>query len=308
VAGCPAAATSRIPAAAQADSAYVTIMFGRTIFAPSCAPRAGMRTLFQTADDLRSLGLSAVGGVVVDRIGETERRCVNGVTYPTWADLTRLRSAYRWTFVSQGMTYSDMTAFTTDDERFQESAATLPVLAERGHRQAWGLFNYPNDKQDAASQAIVTEYFSFGRLYTRTPAVNPRSALTTYPYQLVTLDTLGGQCNNPDLPCYDFPVRSDRRTTPLPEVVKVLRPKPGEYGVVQFYRLVSGKSGTMGQPGAWDCTSPDWRNRWTGQPENYCRNTFLSALRMRNKAAVVTTPDAVAMAWGRGNPGLRDGR
>ncbi|GAA1787532.1 hypothetical protein [Nostocoides veronense] len=287
---------------APAAPAYLSIVFGRSIWTASCSPKPGMRTLLQTAADLKALGLPAVGGVVVNRIGTTSRPCIRGVIYPTWSDLSTLRTSYGWSFVSQGMNYVEMTTLSTDEERYAESGATIPALAAQGHSQAWGLFNYPNDLQDAAAQAVVTRYFSFGRLYTETPQKNTRAAATTYPYPLLTYSLNGGRCNNPKLPCYSFPVRNDRRTTAMPDIVTVMRPRPGEYALVQIYRLVTGKSGTMGQANAWDCTSPDWRNRWTGHPENFCRNSFLTALRQRSSSAVLTTPAAVALAWGRGRP------
>lgn len=286
----------------RAGPAYVTVMFGRTIWQDGCVRRPGVRTLQQTASDLRALGVSAVGGVVYDRIGATTRPCIRGVTYPTWADLKALRDTSKWTFVSQGRQYLDMTLMTTDKQRYAESGATIDLMAAKGHPLAWGLFNYPNDMQDAAAQTIVSRSFSFGRLYVETPELNPRSIATTYPYSARTFSINGGRCNNPVLPCYTMPVRSDRRTTPPSQIVTVLNPGPDQWGIVQAYRLVEGKSGTMGSANAWDCSSPDWRNRWTGHPENYCRNTFLSAIRQRSKAAKVVSPDVVGVAWGRPRP------
>jgi hypothetical protein len=49
--------------------------------------------------------------------------------------------------------------------------------------------------------------------------------------------------------------------------------------------------------GAWDCTSPDWRDRWTSQVELSCRNSALEAIDRRGPS-VVTHPAAVAAAWG----------
>ena len=285
-----------------AAPSYVTIMAGRTIYQAACQPTPGMRSLLQTASDLKSLGVTAVGGVVANRIGTAARPCIRGVIYPTWNDLTTLKTTYGWNFVSQGMNYVEMTTLSTDEQRYQETGATIPALAARGHTKAWGLFNYPNDLQDAPAQAMVSKYFSFGRVYTESPLTNSPKSATTYPYPLLTYSINGGRCSNPSLPCYSFPVRNDRRTTALPDIVKVLRPAAGQYGLVQFYRLVDGKYGKMGQANAFDCTSADWRNRWTGHPENFCRNTFLTAVKQRSTTAIMTTPADVATAWGRGRP------
>lgn len=282
--------------------AYLTFAWGRSLWAHGCNPTAptapGVRTLEQDAQDLRRVGLAGVGGVVIDRT-RTTRTCMRGVTTTSWADLSRLRDRYGWSFVSQGMTYADMTLMSTDEQRFQETGATLPILANRGHRQAWGAFLYADDKQDLPAQQMVARYFAFGRLYTLTPAFNTRSAATTFPYSMITYTPLGGRCNNPALPCYTIKVRNDRRTSPPADVLAALNPTAGQWSVIQMFRLVEGRSGTLGQANAWDCTSADWRDRWSGIPENYCRNTLVSVLAKRNRSVVNVTPAQLAGIWGR---------
>lgn len=300
----PAPTTTARPAPAQ--PAYLTVAWGRSLWAHGCNPTAqtepGVRTLEQDAQDLRQAGLAGVGGVVIERTSST-RTCSRGVTTTTWADLGRLRDRYGWSFVSQGMTYTDMTLMTTDAQRFRETGATLPILARRGHRQAWGAFLYADDKQDLPAQQMVARYFAFGRLYTLTPAFNTRSAVTTFPYSMITYTPLGGKCNNPALPCYTIKVRNDRRTSPPADVLAALNPAGGQWSVMQLFRLVEGRSGTLGQANAWDCTSADWQDRWSGIPENYCRNTLLDVLAQRDRSVVNVTPAQVAKRWGRSPSG-----
>ena len=124
----------------------------------------------------------------------------------------------------------------------------------------------------------------------------------TYPYLVKTISVMGGRCNNRNLACYTMPVKNDRRTAPPARLGQILRPKANEWGVLQFYRIVEGSYGRMGSSDiAWDCTSSDWRNRWTSAPEMYCRNSFLEALDGRSATAVNVDAAQVATAWGR-NP------
>ncbi|HNQ08387.1 MAG TPA: hypothetical protein PKH97_14515 [Tetrasphaera sp.] len=300
LASAPATARTE-PAVNVATPGYLTMAWGRSLWAHGCnpgTPAPGVRTLEQDAQDLKAYGLRGVGGIVVNRTSDT-RTCERGVTNATWADLARLQTAYGWSFVSQSMNYTRMTTLTTDAERYAETGATLAPLAARGHTQAWGAFFYPDDEQDLPAQQMVAKYFAFGRLYTLVPGFNTKASATVFPYTLLTYTPLGGRCNNTALPCYTIKVRNDRITAPPNAIVKALNPRPGQWSVIQMFRFVEGKSGTLGQANAWDCTSPDWRNRWTGIPENYCRNTFLTALAQRDRTVVNVTPAQMATRWGR---------
>lgn len=286
-----------------AGAGYITILWGRSEWQAAAGggcetPLPGARTLEENAQDLAARGLYGVGGVVVTRTADTGHPCWRGfATRSSWADLALLRDTYGWRFVSQGMHYSDMTSMTTDAQRYEESGATLPHFADRGHTDAWGAFSYPNNKQDAAAHAVVTDDFAFGRRYDS--ARNDRATSTTYPYPMRTLSVNGGRCHDTALPCYDMPVSNARRTTDPAVVARVLNPGADQWGVVQYYRIVTGSFGAIGDTFAWDCTSPDWQDRWTSQPELTCRENLLQALDLRSPDAVVTHPADVARAWGR---------
>lgn len=160
------------------------------------------------------------------------------------------------------------------------------------------MFNYPNNKMDTDANRVVTKNFAFGRIYGTT--VNTRAAVLTYPYLVKTVSVMGGRCNNKNLACYTMPVKNNQRTAPPSRLARILNPKANEWGVVQFYRLVEGSFGVMGGKDiAWDCTSSDWRNRWTSHPEIYCRSSFLEAIDGRSKTATNADAAQVAAAWGR---------
>lgn len=290
-------------ATTKATPGIVTVMWGRSNWSVATGAGCkftppGARNLEQNLIDLRSRGLKASGGVVLNRTAATARTCVSDMmTQSSWADLARLRDAYGFSVNSQGATYADMTAMKTDAQRFAESGATLPVFKNRGFTRAWGAFNYPNNKINAAASAVVAKSFAFGRQYGT--VVNQRAEVMTYPYLMRTLSVMGGRCNNAALPCYRMPVSNDRRTTDPSRIGSFLSPSADEWAVVQFYRLVEGKYGTMGSGLGWDCSSSDWRNRWTNHPEIYCRNNFLTALGLRAGGTKNLDPAGVALLWGR---------
>lgn len=285
---------------------FITIGFGRSQWSAATGTDCnvipvGARTLEQNLMDLQARGLKAQGGVIVNRTEPTERTCYQKqLLQPSWADLTRLRDNYGFTAVSQGMNYADMTKMSTDAQRFTESGATLPIFNAKGFTRAWGMFNYPNDKMNAEANRVVAQDFAFGRKYGT--SINTRAQVMTYPYLVKTISVMGGRCNNRNLACYTMPVKNDKRTAPPARLGQILRPKANEWGVLQFYRIVEGSYGRMGSSNiAWDCTSSDWRNRWTSAPEMYCRNSFLEALDGRSATAVNVDAAQVATAWGR-NP------
>lgn len=282
---------------------FITILWGRAGWQAAggegCSIRpANARTLEQNAADLAARGLFGVAAVVTSRTNETSHQCTkNYVLESSWADLARLRDRYGWSAISQSKTYANLTTL-TEAQILTETRDTLPIFRAHGHTRAWGAFAYPANQHDAESRAIVTRYFAFGRLYWN--GVTTRPEATQPPYWMKTVSVNGGRCNNPaDSDCYNMP-GVGRRTMSPDTIGRILRPGADQWGIVQFYRIVDGKYGSgVGAGLRWDCTSSDWRNRWTGQPELYCRNSFLEALDKRSAAARVADPVTVAQAWGR---------
>ena len=288
---------------APAGVGYISLLWGRSNWqvatGPGCTTHyPGARTLADNAADLAARGMSATAMVVVSRTKDSGHPCFSNYTeQASWADLRALADTYGWSVTSQGMHYANMTQMTTDAQRYAESAATLPILAERGYPRAWGAFAFANNKRDAPAVALVSRYFGFLRKYGG--GLNTRASSTTAPYTMNTLSINGGRCHNPALPCYLMKTAGDTRTTDRALITAALRPGPERWGVVQAYRLVEGAQGRIGEGTAWDCTSADWRDRWTSQAEIFCRNSYLEAIDTRDRAAIVTDPTTVAEAWGR---------
>ncbi len=279
---------------------FTTVIWARTAWqattGTNCDDTLGTRTLEQNAKDLQNRGLAGVGGIVVTRTYDYTSCFRNYMTTASWSQIADLRDDYGWKFISQGMEYKNMTLMKYDSQRRYESLDTLPILANRGHTSAWGAFNYANNKQDAAAQRIVTQGFAFGRKYGN--GKNTKTVATKYPYIMNTNSINGGRCHNKDLDCYDMKVVNDRRSTGVDIMQKLLSPGKNEWSVIQFYRLVEGKRGKIGDGFAWDCTSSNWRNRWTSQPELTCRESFLEAFDGRTTRSNNVDPATVARLWG----------
>ena len=175
--------------------------------------------------------------------------------------------------VSHSKNYKDMTTLSTA-QQIDESCGSLDVLEGRGHQDAWGLFNFPNDKQDTASRAVVLSCFAFYRLYgsgvndlsdasddSRAERRDGRRRQVQQPRaRLLSATGLGGKR-------YDLPSALAAR---------VLQPAAGQYNLIQFYRFVDGQRGTLSDQAAWDCTSPDPRDHWVSRIEFYCWTDFLA--------------------------------
>lgn len=280
-----------------------SIAFGRSMWqvadtsSGTCVIVPGTPTLEDAARALASRGLHAITGVVTNRpsTNPAVRGCGFYSTNANWADLANLRDTYGWSVVSHSKNYKDMTTL-SPAQQVDESCGSLTTLGSRGHQDAWGLFNFPNDKQDAASRAAVLSCFAFYRLYGS--GINELSTLqSTRELSVETVD--GGKCNNSALPCYSAAGLGGKRyELPAALAARVLQPAPGQYNLIQFYRFVDGQRGTLSDQAAWDCASSDPRDHWVSRIEFYCWNDFLAVLDARSPQATVTTPDVVARELG----------
>lgn len=287
---------------------YLTILFSRVCYQALVGgnPIAGKtKTIFDAADELSSRGLWGCGAVVIDRTEESTRKNFsNFYASCSWDDIANLRDNYNWKFVSQGMHYDNMTTFTNNTQRYNESGATLPIFEAHGHNDAWGVFCYPNNKQDAAARAVVNQHFAFGRSYSVYGATNTQPVVTTSPYVLKTWSINGGRCNNTGLACNTMTITPEDRLTDSPvEIADHMSPPVGQWNVIQFYRFVEGANGTMaGGTANWDGTSANWQNRWTGTGELYPWKSFLEALNLRTRQATCVHPAQMGNLWGRVPP------
>jgi hypothetical protein len=303
LAGGPSSATASTSSAVTTsleEPAYVTLLFGRSQLGMktprTCQVLPGSVSLHEVAEHLGHRGLSAVGTVVVNYVHDTRRTCRNSFVYPSWSDLAVLRDRHGWSFVSSGMNHADLNGATLEEQR-AESCGSLPSFEARGHHRAWGLFAHGGARNSAQAQRdVVSTCFSFGRQYrqlrTERSSIGP-------PWWQETFSVLGGRCRDATDPCASMEIKNNR-VYQSPEVLaNHLQVEPGQWAVLQAYRLVTG-SRQEATGATWDCTSDDWQDHWTSKPEMYCLVDYLAAVDTIPSTAVVTDPATVAAAWGRG--------
>jgi hypothetical protein len=297
-------ATPRGPAAAitpPPEGAFLSLHFGRSQWEqrdPTCSDiLPNTVTLLEVAEELAKRRLKAVGHVVVDRTSSTTTRtCAHRFTYPTWDDLALLRDTFRWSFVSAGQRYANMTTLTPAQQR-AESCGSLRAFREHGHTRAHGLFAYPNNKLTTDIQSnVVSTCFGFGRQYGG--GTTQRSVAA--PYLQTTVSFNGGACNDLTQPCSDTATHGGRRYALPSRVAAAMKPQANQWSAVQFYRFVVGTRMDAQDPAfAWDCSSPDVTSHWTSKAEIYCWEDYKTALDQIPPNVIVTDPVGVARAWGR---------
>ena len=185
----------------------------------------------------------------------------------------------------------------TPEEQAAETCGTLPTFVAEGFNDAWGLYAYGNEKRSSPIQKyLVATCFAFGRTYRG--GVNSRAAMVS-PYWQNTNSITGGACNDVALPCDQFQPdqKSSRYMSPV-RLANLVAHEGGDQWIdLQFYKLVSGAQSDGKY--SWDCTSADWTQHWTGEPELYCQNDFDAILNAIPAGIVSADPATVATAWGR---------
>ena len=299
---CEDLTTAGAVAASGGDAAYLTLHFGRTQWEQrdsTCTTALpNSVTLLEVAQELASRGMKAVGHVVIDRTSSTTTRwCERRFAYATWDDLAVLRDTYKWTFISAGQTYANMTTLTPAEQKV-ESCGSLQALADHGHNRAHGMFAYPNNKFTTEIQTnVVSTCFAYGRKYG--PGLNNRTRLVA-PHLQSTISFNGGACSDSTQPCSDPATHGGRRYADPAVVAAKMQPAANQWAAVQFYRFVVGSRSEPTDPTfAWDCTSEDVTQHWTSKAEIYCWEDYKSALDAIPSSVKVTDPLTVARAWGR---------
>ena len=267
---------TRYPTAppAQPLPGYLTLMFGRSMIGSataSCALRPGAVSLFTIADQLQARGIAASSNATISQIGT----CGGTIRYATWDELAKLRDSYGWSLTSRGKTSRDIATLGPADQ-YDETCGSLQVFAEHGFDRAWGMYSYPGgDPVESVQEGPVDQCFSYGRDYE--PLSNPYPMAC--PYLALVDDVIGGRCHNPAMACYRMTVKSSRWYMPpalLAAYANAGVDGTGRWAILQFYRIVSGHSGTTTSTSpAWNCDSADPRDHWTSQPELYCLNDML---------------------------------
>ncbi len=298
----PAAALARVPGAASLPG-YLTIQFGRSMegsYNPvngssACTAVPGILRLDQIAQDLLGRGMTATTAVVVAYTGASSETCYHANIYADWADLKTLVSNDGWAVVSAGLTYSNITLL-SPDQQLAESCGSLSSFAAEG-LSANGLFAYPDNQYNSTVQStVVSTCFYYGRTYEG--GVNYESLMNPNGFQASTSIT-GGACEKVRAPCYK-PINGQKGkhyTSPVKLKARVAGEGDNQWIDLQFYKLVTG----MGHDGmySWNCTSSDPSLHWTSQPELYCQSDFDAILSSVPANVVVTDPASVAAAWGR---------
>ena len=282
----------------------LTIMFGRaqltTALGKSCTVPPGAVDLWTAANELRARGLTATAPVTNTQIGTTTRLCEAGSRYPTWDDLALLRDGYGWSMVPRGLT-SDPLSTVTDPNLLNASVCgSRDLLESHGHPRAWGLFAWPRNRWTADQEATyVPPCFAFGRKYVLETKSNPLPVTGPYWWANV-ISVNGGPCSNPALPCHALSVPFSRGYMQPSALSATARKAYGAYWTaIQWYRLVSGKYGTLGSGYSWDCTSSDPADHWTGKAELYCYSDFVATLDGIDVSRLTVT-DPAGVAEGQG--------
>ena len=273
---------------------FVTLMFGRSMWAESQECQQLGPDLYTVAALLAQRGIRATGMVVPARTAETGVSCINGNLYPSWEELAQLRDVYGWTFVSNGQRRVNITKLDPPAQR-AESCGSLDSFAAHGHYRAWGMFGPgSNHITDAIATSPVGECFAFVRQYSAT-SVNDRASVVGAPYYVQTNDTSGGVCNL--APCTGAGLSSARYMLPSTLAGWLAAAQPDTWVVLSTYKLVDGAKLTPGR--RWDCTDPDPQKHWTSEVESYCLVDLLAALDTMPVGAQVVDPATVAEAYGR---------
>lgn len=309
VSAASAVATSGYTTAATAGStnpAFLTLLIGRGL-AGFCFDDSRVFTLDKLSAALQARGVPASAIVVLNRTGETQRICAGGRRHGSWADWVRLHNSSGWDVVSEGnhlqlQSITTTTDLATRQKDWDETCGSLDVIRSHG-LDGSGLYAYAGGPVNSSVQtAYVSKCFSYGRHYRN--ALNKQGAMGP-PWFQYTRSLSGGRCNDTAAPCYTkYPAK---RLYDLPSTLAgAFNPSAGQWSAVQNYNLVSGtRIGVAPTEFSWDCSAADPRLHWTSKPEVYCASDYLYALDHRGAGVTVTTPLAVARAWGRSSlPGV----
>lgn len=297
---------SHAGAAGTTEPAFLTLLQGRGL-SGLCLDDPRVFTLDDLSSALAARRVPATAIVILNRTGETQRMCIGGRRYASWADYRRLHDSQGWDVVSgddhthlQPITSS--TNLATQQTDWDETCGTLDAFRSHGF-DASALYAYGGGPVvDSVQDAYVSKCFAYGRHYGS--GLNNRSGMAS-PWYQSTLSVNGGRCNNTAAPCYTQHPAQRRYVLPS-SLATLFRPSPGQWATFQNYNLVRGtRVGEAPTSYSWDCSSPDPRLHWTSLTELYCADDYLYALDHRGTGVTVTTPAAVARAWGRGSlPGV----
>jgi hypothetical protein len=290
---------SGVPTAhAVTGPGYTTLLVGRGMYGKMTSGKLDPQvlTIDLLAPTLQSMGLWAAGNVIVTRTAETTRTVTGGNSYASWADWQRLAGTYGWHVTDAG-TYS----LGSDPATIRsQTCATLQTFYKHGFTDAWGMYDYPSGQYNATAAPIINSCFAYARIYGSKLNTGPN---VPAPYSIRAESLDGGNCNLTGRPCSTI----FKRNYDSPAIITArLSPGANQWGLVQFYHLVTGSRPINGTAPAWNCSNSDWHYHWANMAEYYCADDFFKAVRAAmanwNGNVTVASPAQVAQAWGRGNP------
>jgi hypothetical protein len=284
-----------------AHAGDVTIMFGRGQLEQvdsNCQPVPNSVSLWSIATDLQSRGMAATLPVTASQIGTAGRLCIGSSVYPTWSDLDTFRDTYGWSMVPRGRT-SDSLQNVTDPAKLDANVCgSLKALYDHGHSRAWGMFAWPQNRWTSSEEeTYVPRCFAFGRRYASDTTTNALPVGGPY-WWARTISINGGRCHDSSLPCHTMQVNDSRDyMQPGTLIATGAKSKYAFWTIFQWYKLVVGTHGKIGDSTAWDCSSSDPAKHWTSATELYCYTDYKSVIATLDPARV-TDPAGVALQQG----------
>lgn len=294
------ACTCGLMMAAQAQAGELTLMFGRGVINATdskCRTLPGSVSLFTIADDLKARGLVATMPESPSQLGDgTTHVCTSGNLYANWDDLANLRDNYGWTAVPRGLTNDSLKAAT--DPLFLDSnvCGALQPFYAHGHTRAWGMYAWPQNRWTLDEEATyVPKCYAYGRKYTNAGRSFATPIKAPY-YWAPVASVNGGKCANASLACHTFASKGGfDYTLPSTLITGVTAAAgPNRWSLIQWYKLVTGSYGKMGDRFAWDCTSPDAADHWASMGELYCYVDYEAVIAAIQPGTIVTDPATVA--------------
>src|SRR3954454_8428724 len=241
---------ARIAAGATAP-AYVTPLVAHTAWTATenCQPVTGVVSLPGVLNGHSSRGFTLTGTVVTSWCKASTRNCIENlalspfpkpILLPSWADLSGLRTTYPWfDLTSASVDYKELTSLTATQQK-AEACNSEATIVSHGVAAPLALFAYPNNKSTATMNSMIRTqcHYVLGRKYGGTP--NTRTSVATGFLTVFSIN--GGHCSDTTLACSSLKTRFAYTTSA--ELSLIVHPKPGEWVVPQFYRLISGTKAT----------------------------------------------------------------
>lgn len=283
------------PAPAQASS-YLTVSFGRAQVgvvqgAKQCS--TGTMPVSMESDVLPYLASKGIAPTMVTQLSlvdDTINKCQGTIKYATWQQLQDWKLLYNVTIVSAGDLVIDYSGL-TDAQVLQHSCGTLQAFSDHGF-DARSMFASPSSSATAHQLSLFDSCFGLVRTYNNVKTTS--LAKLPAPYRALTYSLTGGRCADVAAPCGQMTIKNGRLYPDPDQLVAQFNATPDNAWLnFQAYRFVTGTG-----PG-WDCSSDDWHEHWTMQPEAFCWQDYQHIIDNLRPDFIPTSPAAIAGMVGR---------